>query len=317
MPSFRRKCQVMANLRTGYPVKVNLKQMLEAQTTFSFGASATQHTANDFWRWAFSNMDVPVLRGVLIEYLVAKKLIEKCDAIVGDTVRRLTTYKPRGDDLSNSIDKFYKVQPHGDVFDLQLTWGVTVEIKSTASPENWRLHKTCRWNIIKDRNIKESVFPAQFYVLAEMKSEVAFNDSALNVGDIIFHVRTGEELDEIARNQKSIGYAKFVGKGNQQRSCRYDDLAGVLAKLQALRLQQIEKKIQADWRLEGIQNESNILALAVETTQGVKAGWYKECLLKDKYLYTPIRAFQYPWLKGIEPSWRDWEAVGFSFVPEV
>ncbi|MCI0998165.1 hypothetical protein HWD95_30130, partial [Pseudomonas corrugata] len=157
----------------------NLKRFLEAGTTFSMGDAITPYTANDFWQWAFSNMNVPVLRGVLIEYLVAKKLIAHCDDIVGDTVRALTTYTPRKGDLTRSIEKHYQVQPHGDVFDLQLTWGVTLEIKSTASPDNWRLNKTCRWNIMQDRNVNEVVLPTQFYIVVQKGPAASLNDSAL------------------------------------------------------------------------------------------------------------------------------------------
>ncbi|WP_460084785.1 hypothetical protein [Pseudomonas sp. H2_G03] len=106
-----------------------LKRFLEAQTRFSFADVGTAYTAKDFWTWAFSNMEVPVLRGVLIEYLVARHLIAHNDAIVGDTVRSLTTETPGPGDLTKSIERFYRQQPHGDVFDLQLTWGVTLEIK--------------------------------------------------------------------------------------------------------------------------------------------------------------------------------------------
>lgn len=299
----------------------DVKRFLQAETKFSFGESATPHTANDFWQWAFSNMDVPVLRGVLIEYLVATKLIAECDAIVGKTVRRLTTYTPRKRDLTESISKYYQSQPHGDVFDLQLTWGTTVEIKSTASPANWRLNKTCRWNIIKNRNIAEKIFPAQIYILAEMKSSIAFNDRALDVGNIVFHIRTGEELDKLALNQLSIGYSKFVGVESERRSCGYDELANVLEELQAERLLAIEQKIRPEWRLEGIQAKGTHLALAVETSGGVNACWYREEKQNNKYDYLPVgvgagvEMFESPWRDGVNPTWRDWEAAGFSYVP--
>lgn len=99
-----------------------LKKFLEAKTTFSFGDATTPYTASDFWGWAFSNMNVPVLRGVLIEYLVSQSLIAQCGKIADDTVKALTTFEPKEGDLTKSIQEHYQVQPHGDVFDLQLIW---------------------------------------------------------------------------------------------------------------------------------------------------------------------------------------------------
>lgn len=295
----------------------NLKRFLDAGTTFSFGESATPHKANDFWEWAFSNMNVPVLRGVLIEYLVAKKLIAHCDSIVGDTVRALTSYTPGDGDLTRSIERYYDVQPHGDVFDLQLTWGVTLEIKSTASPDNWRLNKTCRWNIIEDKNLKEAIFPAQFYILAKMGPQVNFSDSALDLGDVIFHVRTGEELDALAANQQSLGFAKFVGAENSRRSCRYDELPAVLFELQTQRLARIQKKLRPGWKLVPREQEGDFLPLAVEQAGKVEAWWYWQVKVKGKWTAVPMEPIPSPWLPDVTPDWRDWEAAGFSFVPEV
>ncbi|WP_434605873.1 hypothetical protein J3P80_11975 [Pseudomonas sp. D2-30] len=295
----------------------NLRRFLDAGTTFSFGESATPHTANDFWQWAFSNMNVPVLRGVLIEYLVARKLIANNDDIVGDTVRTLTTYTPRKGDLTRSIEQFYQVQPHGDVFDLQLSWGVTLEIKSTASPDTWRLNKTCRWNIIEDKNLKEAVFPAQFYILAQMDSQVNFTDSALDLGSIKFHVRTGEEMDTLAAKYQSLGFTKFVGEVPNQRTCQYDELPVVLSELQSKRLARVRKKLLPDWKLEPLARAGNFMPLAVEMAGYVEAGWYEEVQVQGKWTAVRIAPIASPWLPDETPGWRDWEAAGFAYVPEI
>ncbi|MDB6442423.1 hypothetical protein PII47_03470 [Pseudomonas sp. 21TX0197] len=295
----------------------NLKRFLDAGTTFSFGDRVTPHTANDFWRWAFSNMNVPVLRGVLIEYLVAQKLIAHCDDIVGDTVRALTTYTPGPGDLTRSIEKHYQVQPHGDVFDLQLSWGVTLEIKSTASPANWRLNKTCRWNIIEDKNLKETVFPAQFYILAQMGPQVSFSDSALDLGAITFHVRTGEELERLAAGQQSLGFARFVGDESARPGCGYDQLPAVLLDLQTQRLQRVRKKLRPDWKLVPRDGQDDFMPLAVERDGKVEAWWYWQVEVEGKWTAVPIEPIESPWLPDETPGWRDWEAAGFAYVPEV
>lgn len=291
-----------------------LRRFLEAQTTFSFGEFATTYTASEFWCWAFSNMNVPVLRGVLIEYLVARNLIAECDSIVGDTVRELTTYTPGPGDLARSIEHHYQIQPHGDVFDLQLTWGVTLEIKSTASPLNWRLNKTCRWNILKDKNHTESVFPAQFYILAVMDSSLSFNESTLNLGSVAFHIRTGRELEALTGKQQSLGFAKFVGNKDDSRSCCYDQLASTLRGLQKKQLERIREKLRPGWKLSPVPGLNNLLPLAVENSGGVQAGWYVVHKPGRARLVTRIED---PWCLGAAPDWRDWEAAGFAFVPEV
>ncbi|WP_095068561.1 MULTISPECIES: hypothetical protein [Pseudomonas] len=297
-----------------------LKKFLEAQTTFSFGDAATPYTASDFWSWAFSNMNVPVLRGVLIEYLVAKSLIAKCGDIVGDTVRTLTTDNPKDGDLTRSIEKHYQVQPHGDVFDLQLTWGVTLEIKSTASPQNWSLKKTCRWNIMEDKNLSERVFPAQFYILAHINSDSSFNENDLDLGAVTFHVRTGRELDALTGAKQSIGFNRFVGDESKRPGCRFEELPGVLLKLQTERLRLVRENMLADWKQDPApgEREENLLPLAIEQGEAVHLFWCKKVELdKGMWRCVPRGLITSPWRPGFTPDWRDWEAAGFSYVPEV
>ncbi|MFJ4142714.1 MafI family immunity protein [Pseudomonas sp. NPDC089734] len=297
-----------------------LKSFLEANTTFSFGNATTPYTANDFWGWAFSNMNVAVLRGVLIEYLVAKSLIAKCDHIVGDTVRALTTNTPQEGDLTRSIEKHYQVQPHGDVFDLQLTWGVTLEIKSTASPQNWRLNKTCRWNIMEDKNLWEQVFPAQFYILAHIDSDISFNENDLDLGSVTFHVRTGRELDALTGTNKSVGFSRFVGDETNRPGYRFDELPDVLKKLQAERLESVQKHILPGWKMAPVPGTENynMLPLAIEGEDGTDTFWCREVKLdKGVWRCIPIDPIPSPWKAGFVPDWRDWEAAGFSYVPRV
>lgn len=300
----------------------DLKRFIEAQTRLTFGDITTAYTANDFWMWAFSNMDVPVLRGVLIEYLVARHLIAHNDKIVGPTVRSLTTWTPGPGDLTKSIARYYEVQPHGDVFDLQLTWGVTLEIKSTASPKNWRLTKTSRWNCIEDKNLEQTAFPAQFYILAHMADEAVIKDGELNLGAVVFHVRTGRELDALAGTNQSVGFSKFVGDGEGCRSCSFDQLPDVLHVLQTARLAQVRAKMRPGWRLvpRDSRNDEEYLPLAVEQDGEITPWWYWEMESerdgKKKHQLVPMEPIESCWLPDAVPDWRDWEAAGFSFVPE-
>ncbi|WP_017527255.1 hypothetical protein [Pseudomonas fluorescens] len=299
-----------------------LKRFLEAQTRFSFADVGTAYTAKDFWTWAFSNMEVPVLRGVLIEYLVARHLIAHNDAIVGDTVRSLTTETPGPGDLTKSIERFYRQQPHGDVFDLQLTWGVTLEIKSTASPNSWRIKKTSRWNCIEDKNLKQTVFPAHFYVLAHMADDAVIKDGKLDLGAVVFHVRTGREMDALAGTHESVGFSTFVGEGAGVRSCSFDQLPDVLLALQTQRLADIRAKMLPDWQLEPFKHSQDqvYLPLAVEQDGKVEACWYIEFKYelggKKGRRVVPLKPIHSCWLPGVIPDWRDWEAAGFCYVAQ-
>jgi hypothetical protein len=303
--------------------EAELKRFLEAQTQFSFGDVATAYTANDFWTWAFSNMEVPVLRGVLIEYLVARHLIAHNDAIVGDTVRSLTTQTPGPGDLTKSIERFYGQQPHGDVFDLQLTWSVTLEIKNTASPHNWRIRKTSRWNGIEDKNLKQTVFPAQFYILAHMADDAVIKDGKLDLGAVVFHVRTGREMDALAGKHESVGFSTFVGEGASFRCCSFDQLPDVLLALQTRRLADIRAKMLPGWQLEPFKENTDqvYLPLAVEEDGKVHAWWYWEFNYeikgKKERRMVLVDTIDSCWLPGVVPDWRDWEAAGFSYVAQV
>ncbi|MCV4287765.1 hypothetical protein OH708_07590 [Pseudomonas capsici] len=294
-----------------------LKKFLEAKTTFSFGDATTPYTASDFWGWAFSNMNVPVLRGVLIEYLVSQSLIAQCGKIADDTVKALTTFEPKEGDLTKSIQQHYQVQPHGDVFDLQLIWGMTLEIKSTASPHNWRLNKTCRWNILKDKNLVEKVFPAQYYILAHIDSDVGFNESNLDLGAVTFHVRTGRELDELAGTAQSIGFSKFVGDETKRPGCRFEGLAEQLLQLQTQRLALVQKNMLPGWKLAPIpgREKDNLLPLAIEKSGEVQPFWSVKVIPLKRVV--PFETITSPWRPDFTPDWRDWEAAGFSYVPEV
>ncbi|MCI0996196.1 hypothetical protein HWD95_20050, partial [Pseudomonas corrugata] len=176
----------------------------------------------------------------------------------------------------------------------------------------------CRWNIIQDRNLNEAVFPSQFYILAQMGPAASLNDSALDLGAIVFHVRTGEELDALAVGQQSLGFSKFVGAENKRRSCSYDELPAVLLDLQTQRLRRIQKKLRPDWKLVPLERgDDDFLPLAVEQAGQVEAWWYWQAEVQGKWTAVPIAPIPWPWLPDETPDWRDWEAAGFAFVPEV
>ncbi|MBB4116429.1 hypothetical protein FHT80_005803 [Rhizobium sp. BK226] len=120
----------------------------EYRTKFSIDGKTTKYDFISFWGWAYHNVDTPLLRGVLVEYLIVNFLIDHACRVVGPRIRLLTYDEPTQADLEKSLNPFYSYQPHGDLFDLQLHWGVTIEIKSTYNVETGSLKKTQWWGPI-------------------------------------------------------------------------------------------------------------------------------------------------------------------------
>ncbi len=280
----------------------------------SFNKSLVGATVADFWQWAYSNIETPLIRGVLLEFALHMHLIKNIDELVLARVRRLSLQSPRPGDLEKSLLPFYKTQPHGDVFDLQLTWGVTVEIKSTSCTKNWNLKKTCRWNSIKNRNKKEKKFPAQYYILAVLGKEPSTNTTQLDFSDAIFYVCTGRALDEkVPENKKSIGFNKFT---KISQKCEFSELISKLHELQSHELERVLSMLEPDWKQPTPPSyDKNYLPLAVEEDEGknITTGWFLEKHGKLEMI-SPIEV---KWVSNAEPDWRDWEAVGFKYEPEI
>lgn len=269
-------------------------------------------TVTDFWHWAYSNITTPVIRGVLLEYALYRYLIKNIDKIVLERIHKISFQSPAPGDLEKSLSPFYKTQPHGDVFDLQLAWGVTIEIKSTSSTKNWRLSKTCRWSLIENKNKKEKKFPAQYYILAILEKEPSINEGQIDLTDVVFYVCTGRALDKcVHEDSKSIGFSKF---SKISERCKIDSLADKLYQLQAIELQRAIEMLEPNWKqLAPPSYREKYLPLAIEKKDKTITGWFLEKQGKlENVLPVDVK-----WLADAEPDWRDWEAVGFKYEPQL
>ncbi|MCP1518478.1 hypothetical protein J2Y74_002788 [Pseudomonas migulae] len=279
---------------------------------FSFDNQSLAYEVGDFWSWAFSNITTPVIRGVMIEFILARYLIDQVDDIVLERVLDLTRQTPCRGQLTEGLEPFYSNQPHGDVFDLQLTWGVTIEIKSTSNPENWRLNKTCRWNMAKDKNKIEKVFPAQYYILAVVEKAPDVSPTHLDLSAAEFYLCSGRTLDKnIKASQKSVGFKKF---SKISMRCEFSKLVDVLYELQHQEHQRVRQLLVPGWKQSLPPSfKSNFKPLAVEASGKVTGVWYED---SNGSLINP-KPISVGWVKGVKPDWRDWEAAGFKFEPEV
>lgn len=280
--------------------------------TFTFDTQNLTYTVEDFWSWAFSSITTPVIRGVMIEFILARYLIDNADKIVRKRVLDLSDQVPAEGQLSQSLAPFYSSQPHGDVFDLQLTWGVTIEIKSTSNPENWKLNKTCRWNMKQNKNKAEKVFPAQYYILAVVENEPLASPTRLILRDAEFYLCSGRTLDsKVKQTQKSVGFNRFAALS---KKCSFSELVDALHDLQDQEHQRVKKMLQPGWKQPKPPDFiSNYNPLAVEANGSVTCGWYQN---SNGTLINPA-PIAIKWNDGEKPDWRDWEAAGFKFEPEI
>ncbi|WP_052497355.1 hypothetical protein [Pseudomonas fluorescens] len=279
---------------------------------FSFDNQRLAYDVGEFWDWAFSNITTPVIRGVMIEFILARHLIDHVDDIVLGRVLDLTHQVPLPGQLAKSLAPFYSNQPHGDVFDLQLTWGVTIEIKSTSNRENWRLNKTCRWNMAKDKNKVEKVFPAQYYILAVVEKDPEVSVTHLNLSEAEFYLCSGRTLDiNVEGPQKSVGFNKF---SEISVRCGFSELVPVLHELQRQEHERVRNLLVPRWKQSRPPSfHSNFMPLAVEANGKVTGAWYQG---GSGALSNPT-AIDVRWVDGANPDWRDWEAVGFKYEPEI
>ncbi|TCD24483.1 hypothetical protein E0D86_04595 [Pseudomonas sp. IC_126] len=277
---------------------------------FSFGDQKLPYSVDDFWNWAFSNITTPVIRGVMLEFILARYLMDRVDDIVLERVLDLTCQKPHRGQLTKSLEPVYACQPHGDVFDLQLTWGVTIEIKSTSNRANWRLYKTCRWNSVQNKNKAEKIFPAQYYILAVIEKDPNVSVIDVNLKDVEFYLCSGRTLDRhVSPSRKSVGYKKF---SNLSIRCTFSDLVNTLYHLQRQEHERVRLLLAPGWKLP-LPASFELKPLAVEASDTVTAIWHQDG--DDTLLNaTPIDV---PWVEGVTPDWRDWEAAGFKYDPQV
>lgn len=220
------------------------------------------------------------------------------EQIAGCLVERFTRQNPYPDHLSKSLSKSFEQQHQGDVFDLQLTWGLTIEIKSTASPKSWRLGQTACWNLLQDRNLKRKGFQAHYYILAELSQPLREEQGAIVFDDTRFHVLSRQDLETLAGDKGYVTFKQFTRLSlSRQQTCTYPYLPSTLQALVKQRLALAHPRGEPGWKLP-LPPEPEAFPLAVETKGRI------------------LQRIPVLWSPGVEPTWNDGELIGLRYVPE-
>jgi len=172
----------------------NVKK-LETSTPFVGGPeSINSKTVYDFWQWSFSDLMQNTTRGILAEYIVAVLLG------IDDTVRN--PWFP---------------------FDLQLTDGRTIEIKTMSLLQAWKqkqlssprvvLAPTRKWEPQTGEMEKEPTFNADIYIICYFKARDHNMANPLDLSQWDFFVFTKKQITKILNGRKSISLKTLEKKG--------------------------------------------------------------------------------------------------------
>lgn len=246
---------------------------------------------------------------MLVEYALVQHILFHAPLIAGERVATLTRDDPT--ELRKSLERYYSTQIHGDVFDLQLHWGITFEIKSTTDPSKVSLHKTVAWGPSAGVNASLTTYPAQYYVIALMKNDIEMRDGGLHFDDIDLYVSSGRQIDKLARGQKSIRFSKII-KG--RKAVSFSSLWKALKEEIDADLKMITEKLEPNWKrpkleidqVDGVQ----YIPTAMEYKDCVTLGWMQ---VSPDSSASQVAKIEWPWKPGVKPSGRDWEAAGFCY----
>jgi hypothetical protein len=278
---------------------------------FQINGMPTGENFSSFCEWAFSNMDVPFIRGVAIEYLLVQHLLKHADKIAADRVEAVTPERPKEGQLAASAARSFGKQIHGDVFDLQIHWGVTFEFKTTASKDTWRLHKTQRWNVYSRRSVSEWVYPAQYYVLAELDRGSITNDaSSINFDGVKFYARSGRSLD--AFPTESVSFMQFT---NGIEACFFEGLSQVLHDLLEVEYEVVKVKMKDANRWSTgtpnrLFNGGEVIPFFLEGRSGRRPVWLQQSGTGWETVGLMMSDL---WRADAEIGWRDWETAGLKY----
>jgi hypothetical protein len=159
---------------------------LKISTHFIGGSEAINNkTICDFWQWGFSDLMQNTTRGILAEYIVAA-LLE-----IDDNVRN--PWFP---------------------FDLQLTDGRTIEIKTMSLLQAWKQKQLSsprvvlvpkrKWDPQTGEMDKEPTFNADIYIICYFKARDHDTANPLDLSQWDFFVFTKKQINRILTGRQSI-----------------------------------------------------------------------------------------------------------------
>jgi len=151
-------------------------------------------TLSDFWRWSVSNLVSNATRGILAEFIVA-----------------------------NALQLDSGIRTEWDAYDLKLSDGTKLEIKSAAYCQSWMQTKlsqirftirpTYGWD--SSTNIVSTALQRQadIYVFCLLKHQEKTTVNPLDLDQWEFYLTNARKLNERFPNQKSIGLSGLLKLG--------------------------------------------------------------------------------------------------------
>ncbi|WP_208247811.1 hypothetical protein WGT02_28460 (plasmid) [Rhizobium sp. T1470] len=282
------------------------------------GDHGTNRTFDAFQQWAYSEIGSPFIRGGLVEYIVIQHIRDNAEYIFAPRLEMMTNQVPKASHFETLFEKYYATQPGGDVYDLQVHWGTTIEIKSTAASANWRLPVKSRWNLWDGgyRN-NEKIFPAQYYILGQMAAPPRLSGDDIIFPDMQFYVRSGRSLEELCAKEKLLDkrwwmtFKEFTKNVNPVTT---DGLADELQAVQRIEIRSVIQKNSWEWQETFVPSNSSKLRVPFRLEYGgeeLPLGYYEQD--EASLTWSLAKEIDFKWTRDISMSWRDWEAVGFKY----
>lgn len=280
---------------------------LKAETRFQFDSVSIPGTAGGFWQWAMSNMHYPLLRGVLMEYLLSSHIRSHAHIIAKPAINNLTKYSAEAKGYKESLNRSNEYQHHGDFTDLQLHWGLHFELKSTVKGATSHIAKTRFYNPVDKSNSKRTEFVCPFYIFCELSQQPEIIDNTLTFEGLTCYVIRGEDIETLPYSGISGVSYKTIFDSGLTRKCSIAELPKALEGLVSERVDAVRKKLKADWVMPS-QVSEKLMPLALAKNGTVSAGYWNPDSARLLSNMTDI------WADGITPTWRDWEAAGFHYA---
>jgi hypothetical protein len=159
--------------------------------------------------------------------------------------------------------------------------------------------------------VSEWIYPAQYYVLAELDRGSITNDaSSINFGGVKFYARSGRSLD--AFPTESVSFRQFT---DSLEPCSFDGLPQVLHDLLAVEYDIMKAKMKDAGRWStGTPNRlldgGEVIPFFLEGTKGRRPMWMQESGTEWE---TVGLMMSDPWKVDAKIGWRDWETAGLRY----
>ncbi|EJM56185.1 hypothetical protein [Pseudomonas sp. GM48] len=282
--------------------------MLTSDMRFKLGSVEIDGTAANFYQWALSNPKYPLIRGVLVEYMLSTYIRSHGNRIAKPAINELTHEKADGQSYKDSLDDDNQSQRHGDFTDLQLHWGLHFELKSTVRDARSYIAKTRFYDPIHYHSSSRKEFVCPFYIFFEMARPPEVIGNTLVFEELAVYVIKGEDLERLEHTaRKGVSY-KTIFNSDLTVQCRIEDLPQTLEELVVARVKSVQEKLTPGWKIP--LGHGNVLwPLALEVDGNVQAGYWNRL---NHRLFEDMT--KNVWKDGIKPSWRDWEAAGFHYA---